>query len=170
MAAAQGDREAYSVLITRNYDRVFRLAFRLTGHRAETEDLTQDVFAALPGKLRGWRGEARFTTWLYRVVVNASHDRRRRNVSHARAAQGWGDFELARQADNSTRAEALSWLENAMMHLPQDLRDTVVLVVTEDMTHAETSEILGVSEGTISWRMSEIRKRLRACAEHEETP
>ena len=98
LAAARGDRDAFAVLLGRHYDRLHGLCWRLTGDRAEAEDLTQDICAALPAKLRGWRGEARFGTWLYRVAVNAAHDRRRRAASHARAASGWGDWEVNRQA------------------------------------------------------------------------
>ncbi|NNE90002.1 MAG: RNA polymerase sigma factor [Silicimonas sp.] len=164
LAAAGGDAEAFSVLISRHYDRVFRLAFRLTGVRAEAEDLTQDICAALPAKIRAFRGDAKFTTWLYRVAMNASHDRRRRAASHARAADGWGEIELARRAEAAEAAEAMDWLSAAMATLPMDLRDTVALVM-DDMTHAEAAHILDVSEGTISWRMSEVKKRLREMKE-----
>ena len=163
-AAAGGDSDAFSALIARHYDRVFRLAFRLTGARAEAEDLTQDICAALPAKLAAFRGEARFTTWLYRVVVNASNDRRRRAATHARAAVGWGEVEIARRAEATETARALDWLGDAMRALPDDLRDTLALVL-DDVTHADAADVLGVSEGTISWRMSEIRKRLKAMKE-----
>ena len=163
-AAADGDGEAFASLLGRHYDRVFRLAFRLTGARAEAEDLTQDICAALPAKIAAFRGEARFTTWLYRVVVNASNDRRRRRATHAKAAAGWGEVELARRAEAEETAEALDWLTAAMRALPEELRDTVALVLDE-VTHAEAAEVLGISEGTVSWRMSEARKRLRAMKE-----
>lgn len=166
-AAASGDRAAFAVLVQRHYDRVFGLAFRLTGARAEAQDLTQDICAALPAKLRNWRGEARFTTWLYRVVVNAAHDRRRRQATHARAASGWGDWEIARQDEIATQAEAQDWLATAMARLSVELRDTVALVLGEEMTQAEAGAVLGVSEGTIAWRMSEVKKRLRAMAAEE---
>ena len=58
-AAADGDRAAFATLLGRHYDRVFALAFRLTGQRAEAEDLAQDICVALPAKLRGWRAEFR---------------------------------------------------------------------------------------------------------------
>lgn len=164
--AADGDAEAFSALLTRHYDRVFRLAFRLTGVKAEAEDLTQDVCLALPTKLAGFRGQARFTTWLYRVVVNAAHDRRRRAATRANAATGWGEVEQARRAEALEEAEAQDWLTAAMRALPVDLRDTVALVL-DDMTHGETAEVLGISEGTVSWRMSEAKKRLRQMKEDE---
>jgi RNA polymerase sigma-70 factor (ECF subfamily) len=163
-AAAGGDRTAFAVLVQRHYDRVFGLAYRLAGARAEAQDLTQDICAALPAKLRNWRGEARFTTWLYRVVVNAAHDRRRRQATHSRAASGWGDWEIARQDEIAAQVEAQGWLEQAMSRLPIELRDTVALVLGEEMTQAEAAEVLGLSEGTIAWRMSEVKKRLRAMA------
>lgn len=163
-AAAAGDRAAFAVLVERHYDRVLALAYRMTGQRAEAQDLAQDISAALPVKLRGWRGEARFTTWLYRVVVNAVHDRRRRLATHARAANGWGDWEIARQDEIAAQAEAQDWLAGAMARLSPELRDTVALVLGEEMTQAEAGAVLGLSEGTIAWRMSEVKKRLRAMA------
>jgi RNA polymerase sigma-70 factor (ECF subfamily) len=163
-AAANGDRAAFSLLVGRHYDRIFGLAYRLTGLHAEAQDLAQDICAALPSKLLHWRGEARFTTWLYRVVVNATHDMRRRQATHARAASGWGDWEIARQDEIAVQAAAQDWLAVAMTQLSVELRDTVALVLGEDMTQAEAGLLLGVSEGTIAWRMSEVKKRLRAMA------
>src|SRR5690606_24478570 len=97
--------------------------------------LTQDICLALPAKLAGYRGQARFTTWLYRVAVNAAHDRRRRAASHARAAAGWGDWELARQNDIAEAARQQDWLMAAMASLPDDLRDTLALTMGDELTH-----------------------------------
>ncbi len=166
-AAADGDRAAFATLIGRHYDRIHGLAWRLTGSKADAEDLAQDICAALPAKLRSWRAEARFTTWLYRVVVNAAHDQRRRRATHARAANGWGDWELARQDEIATQAAAQDWLMTAMAQLSPELRDTVALVLGEEMTQAEAGAVLGLSEGTIAWLMSEVKKRLRAMAAEE---
>lgn len=165
--AAAGDRAAFATLLSRHYDRIFSLCWRLTGTKADAEDLTQDICAALPGKLSSYRAESRFSTWLYRVTVNAAHDRRRRSATHAKAAQGWGDWEVNRQAELAEAAAAQDWLSAAMTSLPPDLRDTLALTMGEDMTQAETAAVLGLSEGTIAWRMAEIRKRLRRMATEE---
>lgn len=167
LAAAGGDRAAFGALVGRHYDRIAALSWRLTGSRAEAEDLTQDICVVLPRKLAGWRAEAKFTTWLYRVVVNAAHDRRRRQSVRDRAALGWGDWEIARQDEIATEREAQDWLMQAMAQLPEDLRDTVALVLGEEMTQSEAASVLGLSEGTVAWRMSEVKKHLRKMAAEE---
>ena len=169
LAAAGGDAAAFSTLLERQYDRLFRLCFRLTGSQAEAEDLTQDICAALPAKLQNYRGDAAITTWLYRVAVNAAHDRRRRQATHARAAEGWGDWEVNRLAANAEAAEATDWLTTAMRVLPEDLRDTLALLL-DDMTHRQAGDILNVPEGTISWRISEAKKKLAQLRRAEDTP
>ena len=165
-AAANGDGAAFANLLDRHYDRLFAFCFRLTGQRAEAEDLTQDICAALPAKLGSYQRRAKVTTWLYRVAVNAAHDRRRKRATYTKATSGWGDWEIARKAEQSESTEALDWLTAAMNQLSDDLRDTLALVL-DDMTHPQAAEILGVSEGTISWRISEAKKALRAIQEKE---
>ena len=161
-AAATGDREAFRELLELHYDRIFRFSFRLTGSREEAEDLTQDICLALPAKLRSFRGRAPLTTWLYRVAMNAAHDRRRRARSRTKVAESWGDWEVSRRAAATDNAADRDWLRRSMAALPDDLRDTVALTIDGEMTHAQAAEVLGISEGTVSWRLSEVRRRLRA--------
>ena len=73
------------------------------------------------------------------------------------------------QQDEAVHAQnELAWLHRAMSSLPDDLRQTVALVLGEELTHAQAAQLLEVSEGTVSWRMSEVRKSLRAIARDEE--
>lgn len=167
LAAAGGDATAFELLLGRVYDRLFALCFRLTGARAEAEDLTQDICLALPGKLAGFRGDAKVTTWLYRVAVNAATDRRRRAASYARATDGWADIEIDRQKGAVEAASGVDWLYAAMAALSPALRETLALVL-DDTTQAEAAEILGVSEGTIAWRVAEAKKKLREIRALEE--
>lgn len=165
-AAADGDREAFALLVGHVYDRVYAYAIRLTGNRADAEDLAQDLCAALPAKLQSFRGEARLTTWLYRIAVNAARDRFRRRATYMKAAEGWGDWEQARQAEIAEQAERRDWLTRAMGALSVDLRETLALVL-DGISQAETAEILGIPEGTVAWRVSDAKKRLRALKEAE---
>ncbi|KQB97325.1 RNA polymerase subunit sigma-70 [Loktanella sp. 1ANDIMAR09] len=166
-AAAAGDGTAFASLLDRHYDRLFAFCFRLTGSRTEAEDLTQDICAALPAKLASYGRRAKVTTWLYRVAVNAAHDRRRKRATYAKATTGWGDWEVNRTAAIADTTDKLDWLTAAMNTLSDDLRDTLALVL-DDMTHAQAAEVLQVPEGTVSWRVSEAKKALRAIKEQED--
>lgn len=166
-AAAGGDRAAFETLLLRHYDRVFRIGFRFLGQEAEAEDLAQDVCVALPGKLAQFQGHSAFTTWLTSIVINAARDRLRRRATQANYAKSWGDVETLRRAEADETRAALDWLSEAMGRLTEPLRETAILVVGEDMSHAAAGEALGVAEGTIAWRMSEIKKNLRQMAKDE---
>ena len=101
------------------------------------------------------------------MVVNAAHDRRRRAATHAKAADGWGDWEVSRQAEIAEARNQADWLMRAMAALNDDLRDTLALVL-DGVSQADAAEILAVSPGTIAWRVSEAKKRLRALKEQED--
>lgn len=168
--ACAGDRSAFAVLLERHYGRIFRIAMRLLGDIDEAEDLTQDVCVALVTKLPSYRGESRFTTWLYRVVVNAAHDAMRRNSARCKKQHDYVEVHAIDRDGHAVTAEELAWLRRALGQLPDEMRATVVLVIEEGLRHAEAGEVLGVSASTVSWRMHEVRKRLRAlAAEDEET-
>ena len=166
--AAAGDRDAFAALLERHYDRVYRVGARVLGDADAAADLAQDVCVGLPAKLSSYRGGSRFTTWLYRVVVNAARDALRRSAVRQRHERMYADVEALARAGNASRECEASWLREAMGRLPDELRATVVLVLEEGLRHAEAGEALGVSESTVSWRMHEVRKRLRALADGEE--
>ena len=167
--ARAGDRQAFADLLERHYDRIYRLGVRMLGDIESAADLAQDVCVGLPGKLGSYRGESRFTTWLYRVVVNAARDAMRRAATRRRMEDHYGEVEaMQRSADASRQREAL-WLRQSLGRLGEDLRTTVALVVGEGLGHADAGRVLGVAESTVSWRMSEVKKRLRALAVDEET-
>ena len=166
-AAQSGDAQAFSLLVTRHYDRIFRVGWRVLGTREAAEDLAQDVCAALPAKLESFRADAKFSTWLYTVTLNAARDRLRRRATRAKANLGWGEATQLSRAEAAQAAADQDWLQQAMTALPDDLRETVALTLGEDLTHAEAATALGVSQGTISWRMSEVKRRLRAMAEEQ---
>jgi RNA polymerase sigma-70 factor (ECF subfamily) len=159
-AAVVGDRAAFEALLRRHYDRVHGLAWRLTGSRADADDIAQDVCCALVEKLPSYRGEAKFTTWLARITVNACHDFRRRRRSFVGLAERLGVLAGPASGPDGRDAYDAVWLKSAVARLKPALRDTVVLVAGEQLTHAEAAAILGVSENTVSWRMHEARRLL----------
>jgi RNA polymerase sigma factor (sigma-70 family) len=159
-AAAGGDRDAFAALLERHYARIHGLAWRLTGARADADDIAQDVCCALVEKIGSFRGEAKFTTWLTGIVFNACRDFRRRRRSF-----GWFTERLAvlaglaAQPDGRDLHDTL-WLRSAIARLKPAYRDAAVLVAGEQLTHAEAAEILGIAEATVSWRMHEVRRLL----------
>ncbi|MCY4479184.1 MAG: sigma-70 family RNA polymerase sigma factor [Rhodospirillales bacterium] len=166
--AATGDREAFATLIERHYELIYRVGARVLGNDEAAADLAQDVCIGLAARLPSYRGESRFATWLYRVVVNAARDRLRRDGAQRRNEAAFAEVDAMTRAEQAAiDAEAL-WLRQMLGGLADDLRTTVVLVLQEGLRHAEAAEVLGISESTVSWRMHEARKRLRALAADED--
>ena len=160
--AAAGDRDAFAALVERHYERIYRVGARVLGNEDEAADLAQDVCVGLVARLPSYRGESLFTTWLYRVAVNAARDRLRREGARRRNEQASAEIDTMTRAAQAEREGEAAWLRQALTTLDADLRATVSLVVEEGLRHAEVAEALGVAESTVSWRMHEARNRLRA--------
>ena len=167
LLAAKGDGDAFQALLERHYDRVFRIALRFSGRREDAEDVAQDVCMSLPAKLKSFRGDAGFTTWLYRVVVNRVRDVQRKQISSERVNSEYGEVIELRRGEEVEAAKEVEWLNDAMNHLSDDLRETAVLVVGEGLNHAEAGQIMGIKESTVSWRMHELKKQLKLIAKEE---
>jgi RNA polymerase sigma factor (sigma-70 family) len=165
--AAAGDRDAFERLLRRHYERIHRLAWRLTGSVVEAEDITQDVCCKLVEKIDTFKGDAKFTTWLTGIVVNACRDRHRRSGAITRLTQHLGVFAHLSPSPDGRDLHARAWLASALSRLDPALRATIVLVAGEDMSHAEAANALGVAESTISWRMRQARRLLAAEPEEE---
>ena len=159
-AAAAGDRAAFEALLRRHYDRVHALAWQLTGSRADADDIAQDVCCTLVEKIASFRGEAKFTTWLTGITFNACRDVRRRRRSLGGMIDRLSVLAGLAAAPDGRDAYDAVWVKSAIARLKPALRDTVVLVAGQQLTHAEAAEILGVAENTVAWRMHEARRIL----------
>ena len=158
--ALAGSRDAFEALLRRHYDRIHGLAWQLTGSRADADDVAQDVCCVLVEKLSSFQGRAKFTTWLCGIVFNACRDLRRRRRSLRGLIERFAVMaSLSRGPDGRDLHDAI-WIKSAIARLKPVYRETVVLVVGQQLTHAEAAEILGVAEATISWRMHEVRRQL----------
>lgn len=162
ISAQQGDRDAFHQLLRRHYDTIHHLSYRLTGHAEDAEDITQNVCIALAGKLKSFRGEAKFRTWLYTVVVNSCRDHHRKQRLDLTKSLAYCELEAHERAVNAENARRVAWLYRQIGELKPDLRETALLVLAEGLDHAEVGQILGCAASTVSWRMMEIRKWLKA--------
>lgn len=159
-AAIAGDRDAFAALLHRHYDRIHGLAWQLTGTRADADDIAQTVCCTMVEKIAGFRGEAKFTTWLCGIVYNAARDLRRRRRSFAGLTDRLAVLAgLSRGPDGRDLHDAM-WVKSAIAKLAPPYRDAALLVAGQQLTHAEAAAILGVAEATVSWRMHEVRRQL----------
>jgi RNA polymerase sigma factor (sigma-70 family) len=163
--AAQGDRAAFEALLRRHYDLIHRVAWRLTGSRADAQDVAQEVCCALVEKIGSFKGEAKFTTWLIGIVRNACHDHHRRGSALRRLRNHLAVVATLQHPPDGRDLYRRSWLASALAQLQPALRETVVLVVGEGLSHAEAAQVLGVAESTVSGRIHEARRRVGAVSE-----
>jgi len=147
-------------LLGRHYDRVFRVVYSVLRDTSEAEDVTQEIWAAMPSKLRQWRGKAKLTSWLHRIALNAAKDSLRRAATRAKTAEGYAEIESLSRAEMADTQKRLTWLQTALGTLSDDLRETAVLTLSEEMNFAQAADVLGVAEGTLTqqrWRKKKYR-------------
>ncbi len=158
--AKRGDAQAFRALLEQHYNMIYRVSYRFTGHTQDAEDVTQEVCVALVDKLASFKGKSSFTTWLYRVVVNQCRDfQKNRGRSRSRDL-AYSEFEKLSMADTREDQKRTAWLYRSIDALDSPLKETALLVVAEELTHAEAAKILDCKESTISWRMHEVREFL----------
>jgi len=169
MRAGGGSRQAFSELIERHYDHIHRLAWRFGGTRELAEDIAHDVCVKLARAIKSYRGEAAFSTWLYRIVFTTATDslRRAQRVQTTEPSQVVSLLERSDRPTPVTPEDAIlnSELWDAVRNLSPQQRDAVLLVYGEDFQHAEAAQVLGCTEKTVSWHLHEAKKRLKCVLE-----
>lgn len=158
----KGNRQAFGELVARYQDYVYNLALRLVGNTADAEDLVQEIFIQVMRKVGGWRGEAKFGTWLYRVAANQCYDWLRKRHSEIVSFE---DNDLSGGEDPVARVEQLDFKERVLrelVRLPLDFRLVVVLRDIQGLSYEEIAESLEISLGTVKSRLSRGRALLAA--------
>ena len=166
--AGAGDRPALRRLLERHHDTAFRFGYRLLGSRFDAQDVAQEVCIRLVERVGSFRGESRFSTWFYQLVLNACRDHRRRQGRMMELQQGFLAFHADATADWADSDARVRWLYRALDRLKPDLKETALLILAEEVTQVDAAAILGISAGTVAWRMSEVKKRLRAMVNHDD--
>lgn len=158
-AAVSGDRTAFAELLDTHYDLIYRIAFSYIRDPDQAADITQDTCVKLARKLSSYRFDAKFSTWLYRLTINAAKDWQRK--AHRKHEKSWPeDFDTVASTPTPERQTATRELLSMVESLPRKLRDTVVLVFRDGLTHGQAASALGCAETTVSWRIHEARKVL----------
>jgi RNA polymerase sigma-70 factor, ECF subfamily len=169
-----GDENAYEQLIERFQGPVYNLAYRLLNDQADASDVAQEVFLKIFRNVGSFRGDSSLRTWVYRIAVNESHNRRRWLFRHRRGETGIEDaFEDSETRekplmdsgetpfDFTVNREAQILLEEALATVNPVFRTALVLREIEDMSYEQIADILEVSIGTVKSRIVRGREALR---------
>lgn len=163
LLSQQGDHAAYSVLVRRYQDRIYRFILRMVGSRDEALELAQDVLIKAFQALPGWRPEAEFRTWLFRIASNTATDalRRRKVVEFVALDEDYDvPGEGAGPEAQLAAKQQLRELDAALNRLPPDHREILLLREVEDMSYSEIGAALGITEGTVKSRLARAREAL----------
>ena len=165
----EGDRSAFAKLRERHLNRVFSLALRVTGSRADAEDAAQEAFTRAWRKATSWQpGEAKFSTWLYRVTMNLCIDARRK----PRAEQLDPDLPLADPQPGAESqllaAEQEARVRNAMVELPERQREAMALCYTLGLRNAEAAATMEISVKAYESLLVRAKRDIRAKLEGTE--
>src|SRR5579883_3515670 len=154
-ASKNGDQDAFSLLVLRYQRRVFNLVFRMLQNYEEACEITQETFLAAWQGLPAFRGEARFTTWLYRIAYNCSLkqlDARKRDQALQAALQSEQALEDEGEDSRTAHLELLDnqkMVQEQLSQLPPKYRIVLILRHLQDMTYEEMAEVLTMPIGTI---------------------
>jgi RNA polymerase sigma-70 factor (ECF subfamily) len=164
--AQRGDEDAFATLVTRHQRYVYNLAYRLLRERQEAEDLTQEAFLRAWRGLGGFRGDSRFTTWLYRIVTNLCCNR----LSGLRRQLAQVDAECLDGLPSPTAldppaaveaAEQRAYVQRQVAALPAKYRLVVTLFYLQGFSYREMSEVLDLPLGTVKTHLFRARERLK---------
>jgi RNA polymerase sigma-70 factor (ECF subfamily) len=162
--AQTGDRAALDALLRSHHDRLYAVCRRLTGNDADAADATQETLLAVVRGLRSFDGRSRFTTWSYRVAVNASLDelRRRRRRPEPGLEEYEHEHEPARHGagDPSGASDLRLDVDAALRRLSPEYRAAVVLRDLCGLDYAEIAEVLDIPAGTVRSRIARGRATL----------
>jgi RNA polymerase sigma-70 factor (ECF subfamily) len=162
-ACKQGDREAFHDLFEAHKDRVYTIAFHYSGDEAMARDVTQQVFLKLFTSINQFHESSQFTTWLYRIVANAStdeHRKRRRFVPFSPEIEARTMVRKGSQEEAYHRRQVADSVRGAIGELTPKLRLPILLKYVEGLSYDEIAESLGVSIGTVSSRLNRGHKML----------
>ena len=152
-----GDPQAFAALVRGYQQMIHALTYRMTGSTADAEDLAQETFIQAYRRIGSFRGDAKFSSWLYRIGINTclnwQKSRQRRERLH-------DEFSRHDTAPGNVD-EITAKVQAALLQLPDKQRAAIILTVYEEMNHAEAARALGCSETTVSWRVHMARKTLK---------
>lgn len=173
LSCRRGDDEAFGVLVERHQKKMFNIALRMTGDYDEACEIVQEAFLAAYRAIRKFRGEAKFSTWLYGILVNVSKTRmkqtarhRQKTVSMDDPADGPGEGLAGPEAsalETLEKQEIQAKVQHCINTLDEEHREALVLRDIQGFSYNEIAGILSVPEGTIKSRLFRAREAMKNC-------
>lgn len=159
--ALKGDRLAFSELIEKHYDLIYRIAYKWSGNQSDAEDITHNVCMKLARALKSYKGKAAFTSWLYRITLNATRDVQRKQQTYQKMGRELALVAPEHIEPSVAEDTVTDTLWENVKTLPEKQRDAVMLIYSEGMSHKEAAQIIGCSEKTVSWHLHTAREKLK---------
>jgi len=174
-----GEINDFAILVRKYQKGIYNYALRMLGHEEEARDLAQDIFVAAFKGLKGFRGESKFSTWLFRIAINQTKNR----IKYLRRRHFFDDEQITSEAretpdmfatlsgseDNPEEAflkkDFNSLIMRGLMELPPEARQIIILRDIEDFTYEELSQIMELNLGTVKSRLHRARHALRKLVE-----
>jgi len=160
-ACADGGSEAFATIYARHGTRMKSIAFNHLGNISDAEDAVQETFLKVHRAASSYNGEAAFTTWLYRILINTCYDllrKRRRRIQEAPIDDQIAGNRAAHAVDDVKRMA----LRAMLSELPEQRRTVFALFEIEGLSHAEIAAILDITEGNSKWILFSTKKQLQA--------
>ena len=162
-----GDKRAMEALIRQYQQWVYNTAYGILGNPEDAADMAQDVFLWLWENIGQFQFRSRFSTWLYRIVINRSinvkdqQKRRRTDPTEIDDSQPWAPVDNETPEKSVLRLEQREILQKALAQLKDDYRKILILREMQELSYEELAEVIGCSVGRVKSKLHEARKVLR---------
>lgn len=156
LAAKSGDKHAFAELVGRYRRRIWAICYRTTGDREEAEDALQETLVAAWRGLDKFRGDAKFSTWVYRIASNAALAQ----VRKRKPADDLDDFDAPAATDVEWEVTTSDRIRDALASLNEQYRSTFILRVYGDLSYAEIAEQQGIPVQTVRSRLNRAKHAL----------
>jgi RNA polymerase sigma-70 factor (ECF subfamily) len=178
IACQKGDTEAFEVLVERHQKKMINIAYRMMGDYNEACDVTQEAFLAAYKSIKKFKAEAKFSTWLYRIIINYSKNRlkqlRKIGQREGVSIDDSGDIKiegaLCQSCANDTNPglqmehrEKEAQVQKCIISLDEEYREVLMLRDIQGFSYEEIRDILKIPDGTVKSRLSRARNALKDC-------
>ncbi len=171
----QGDTKAFAVLVDRYKDLIFTLAIQMLKNREEAEEVSQDTFIKVFKKLKNFKGDSKFSTWVYRIAYNTCLDRLKSNKrkQNTVAINEFTEHEV-KTLDNALSMmeaqESKQAIQDCLQMLPADDCALLTLYYFEELSLEEIAKVIGVKANNVKVKLFRSRKKLTTILQHKLEP